>query len=149
MKRVLLAVLAGLAVAGCQDRIEPQMCVLRVDTGGAKVDLDTIDVARCPEDFHVRDGEAFFLIHQLPAGLELPDSLEIRLETPCQTVSLSRARSGERLVLPLVAPPGADCVLAVTATLANSELHQISTRSPAACGACPLAADAGAGGAAP
>lgn len=143
MMRNLMVVLLGLALSGCHDRLEPHMCVFRADTG---VDPDMVDVTACPGPFSVKDGEAFFLLHELPPGIEAPEPLSVRLETPCQATTFTRDHTATRLLVPLTAPPGAGCDLTVTTTVANSELHQNSAPGGAdACAQCPVI-DAGTDG---
>lgn len=167
MKHPTLALLLGLPVAAaCHPRLEPAMCAFtagQVDSAGAVLDPATFDAyaagagggaaaAACNTGaFHVKAGEGFFLVYQMPAGINAPDPIEIKLTTPCGTTTLSRdhADDATRLVIPLVAPAGAGCALSVSASLANSELSQVAQGEAAACAAeklaCPVV-DAGTGG---
>ncbi|XXT17121.1 hypothetical protein WME94_43525 [Sorangium sp. So ce429] len=147
-------VLAGLvAMTGCSSSspATPRLCLLTpVELGGK----DPSAVA-CPEEpapLTLAPGNAYYIRHELPEGVEPPGQLHLRIDTPCGEheeldASYGLPASGDEVgpvvVVARTAPAGAACSLVVTATIANSSLT--SATQPAADGAdCSCAApDAG------
>ena len=137
-----LAVLAALAAAGCDPAEEPSLCVFTAEelqAAGGDPESSSLcspkgdggeekDAPAC-EGFAVSAGDVFFVRHTLPSGVASPGKLEIHLTTPCATadptadVRLEVEHADRVALVSLLAPVGSDCSLAVTATIANSELR--------------------------
>jgi hypothetical protein len=148
--RFLVAVLIGCLAPACNDRA-PQSPVLCILAAG-----DALD--GCPATggaSAIHDGDAFYVVHQLPAGVEPPCDVHVHVETPCTVIDRemsyaapAAAGVGQVAIGSFVAPPGAACALVVTATIANSTLTRTIQTDPGACAdvaaACtPGAADGG------
>jgi hypothetical protein len=168
MKRTLTFALLGLALAACHDRYQPHMCAFAADerpdgsmggSGGGFITPETWDAgadsdatSTCPTGFQVAAGQGFYVVYQMPAGINASDPIQITLTTPCGTTTVSRDHADDvtRVIIPLTAPPGSACALTITATLANSELTQVAKGDSKECVAeklrCPVV-DAGTGGA--
>lgn len=153
MNRVILAALlcAAPLLGGCpmDAPAGPVLCLL-----GAGVDPATHACAGVTPPV-LAAGDAYFIRHELPAGVTPPGTVHLRIETPCGAVETDASYGegadagpavGRFALVARVAPPGAECGVTVTATIANSAL--VVTSKPGAC-AQPLCPDAGgAGGAA-
>lgn len=141
----------GLLAAGCDPAEEPTLCVfgtaeLAGKTGPTDPTLCGEDkpasaegAARACEGFTIGADRVIFVRHTLPAGIEVDDKLAVHLQTPCAPlneaadVTLEIEHAGGVALLSLVAPPGAECALSVTATIAGNETRCDSARDTAQC----------------
>ena len=132
---------AALAHGGCDQPQGPRMCLVPAD--GADPATQQVP-ATCPS-FSVAAGDALYLVYQLPPGIDPPGPLEIRIDTPCLTVNVERPLEAGTTVSIIRAPQGADCSMAVTATLANSTIRQVTSPAAGACMriTCDTSSDAG------
>jgi hypothetical protein len=139
-------------LAGCEDPPSPKLCLLTAaDLGGS----DPLAVA-CPDPppvISLTTGEAYYIRHELPQGVQPPGPLHLRIDTVCGTAELldvdygmlqDAGSMGPVVVVPRVAPPAAECSVTVNATIANSALSVATRPVDGASCVCPVV-DAGAG----
>ncbi len=127
-----------LFTAACTAVEEPELCVFSADELAASTSKDPLDEALCQPaagetaeegcpGFAIGAEQVFFVRHRLPAGLTGPGKLEIHIATPCATLDAAADTTIEAehvdgvVLLSRIAPRGAECSMAVTATIANSE----------------------------
>jgi hypothetical protein len=86
----------------------------------------------------IATGTALVAIHTISSKIdEAPEGLEIVVETVCETIKIKPKYDGAgRAAAPFSAPPGAECGIIATATVANSTIRcEIGKQS--AIGGCP------------
>jgi hypothetical protein len=116
------AVLVVVALAACIEPLEPKLTLRENDE-----EMTSIADNCAGADFPIVSGQAFYLYHSLPEGVIPPEPLQIDLETVCgnfpREVDHVDDDSATPLRVPLAAPPGAECGVTVTATIANSTIR--------------------------
>jgi hypothetical protein len=148
MKPVAALVLLLLAT-GCgteKDRVHrPELCVFRA---GAGVDPAEAAKTSCPSRKQsFADGETFYVLHTLPDKADVQDPVSISIETPCagSAVTTTHLHDDRTVLFAAVAPVGAECSLAVTASILNETARFVSEPASDNCEAkCPTMCAAGA-----
>ena len=130
-----------LLVSACAEPDVPDLCLFRSDSqnGAASAEKDCAAIAN--ESLKIASGQPYYIRHELPEGIEPPESLEVHIATPCGESSfqashakLDEETKGKYIVLvSKIAPRGAACSLIVTATIANSELRESAHPDAEAC----------------
>lgn len=135
MNRFALA-LTLVTTVGCEldeDAIErPKLCVFVADAAKSP-EAD----ARCPASPRAfTKGQAFYVKHTLPEHADVHDPVSITVETACpdSAVTTKHYHDDKHVVLiPAVAPAGAQCSLIVTATILNETTRYVSLPESANC----------------
>jgi hypothetical protein len=155
MRYIGLVLWAAFATAtGCSSNspLTPRLCLL---TAAALGGQDPSAVS-CPEEHNtvsLAAGEAYYIRHELPEGLDPIGPLHVLVTTPCSEseelnveYGLPVNTGGEGGFVAIVArtaPTGAECSLVVTASIANSSLTAATKPMSDGSGCSCLPADAG------
>lgn len=137
--------------------LEPTLCVFspkKLDS--AEKSQQALDTYKCGSpatgaeptcEIDLTD-EVFYIRHEVPEGVIPPGNLELRIQTPCIDERLEVAHIRGVAFVQQALPPGAACSIAITASIANSELRCTLRASTTACVAdlCPAAPGAKADG---
>jgi hypothetical protein len=121
---ILSVVLAQ--VVGCDEPKGTTLCLLPTSDAGPPSCDESADAALPP----IRGGESYWLIHTVDSHLE-PAEVLFRFDTPCGVSDERILNTDGKVSVVRVAPPGAECGFAVTASL-----FQSSVRKEAAGGDC-------------
>lgn len=133
MQKSHFALAGALTLSACTGDIhEPTFCVYR----GTEVQASALASDPCPSPSQPAAGEALIFVHDLPDDVEVDDQLELTLSTPCTTITTRHDHPEQRSMITSLAPPGAECLLTVSATILNaSNTLSIGPSGNAACAA--------------
>jgi hypothetical protein len=166
-RTLALAVLPAFMACSDDSPQEPKLCLFTADLAASLAkDPSAVQCAdveqKQAQALGLAPQEVYYVRHELPVKVTPPGPVHLHIGTACGTagdldVDYGKATKDGTAAADLpafaliarVAPPGAECSLTVTATIANSSITRSTrpTADAAACAklACP-AADAGAGG---
>ena len=130
--------LASFAVA-CGSVHRPELCVFRPAVGRnpASVEASSCPAARGP----FTPGEKFYVLHELPVGARVDDSVAVTVASPCagSSVTTKHGYSDRKALFSVVAPVGSDCSLTVTVQIMNETARFTSQPTSTDCQAqCPI-----------
>lgn len=157
MNRALFPLMCAAALlGGCHDAIYPSLCLFTSDELGSSRP-EEVDASKCPDGFKVTDGQGFYVLHELPPDVTASEPLHLKIATPCTTIEIDQSHTAPtkdapaRVLVPVVAPPGARCSLVVTASIENHSAEANSNGDDCADvkAACDAAAGQGGGGGSP
>jgi hypothetical protein len=142
MRRPILILVTALLSVHCGEPQNPALCV---STSGDFATLAACKQTTPSQNFSVQSGEALYVAHHLPDGVDPGDqTVSVSVSTACTTITRTLPYSTGIAYSAFAAPPGAECSLTVTSAIENSTIRWVSAVDPVACanaGACP--ADAG------
>ena len=140
----VFVVTSACVLLGCEPADEPSLCVVSAETSKPPPQMDRCPPAEretepvCPAS--IAAGNPYFVRHALPDGLASPGPLAVHIETPCAKIVPDASEEIEMthvdgiVLFSRLAPKGAECLLTVTATIANSELRcSTNPVDPSAC----------------
>lgn len=144
-----------LVAAGCAQAEGPALCLFLANPSAGPVDPQSqscasVTAAQKAAPLVLHAGKDVFVVrHELPAGIDPPEPLHLKIQPPCGAADQVDVEYGtindQRVaLLTRTAPAGADCSLVVTATIANSMLVAATEADTSTCKLTSCSADASA-----